>query len=554
MAEARLIRIKDNPFDRLRLGAAVAALPHSELLADFSWPVKLSDGGEAGSRAAHHGRRASRYSRSPAETRSPSRSHASHDAPPDATQPRQGHGGASRALQAQDGAVTSVRGGVHGRRARTGLEREAVNHDALGQVRPADAPPARLIPAAGPAGNAIYRGMPNPAAAATSPFQPPSFRRPSGRLAPAWLQDSPSETPSPAAPLFRGDATAVNADRVQRGVNDAQKRPLWLEPRAVASPVLLSPNVDAGYGAGGSTYTSSHRGTAGRAQTQPSYQGDSRRHPVTAARGATAQETAAPAAAPGPGTANAWDDLPIAAAVAPSADEEVVTLACEPCPHCSRAFAKARLGKHVDICQRSRGQHTVRGGGRRPPDPAGAVGAETEPAAPPAPADVSVRAGAEPRRVGRREGRAAPPSQPGATRSSDHGSPGESCGPASGSPSASLVMAGSSSLSERSERAADRRVECPHCNRRFHDEVAARHIPHCGDVRARLPRAPKMDKGNDAAAAAAAEKEAGEAAAAALQRARASVAVAEPSTRRVVPRYDLEPSAVEAATTQAHEP
>jgi hypothetical protein len=712
MAEARLARIKDS-FDLLTLGA-VAALPHSELLADFTWPVKPAYGAEADPRAARHGRRGSRHERPPTKSRSPSKSHASyasHAARPDATQPRRGHGGADRALHAptHDAAIASPRGGGHGRRASAGIEREGVSYGAMSALRSLDAP-------SGPAEDGMYVGgsalggvrgdglrelgrtaheggkgamlrdwdqlshanhsvLLVPSSVAAPPFHASSFHRASGKPVPIWLQHSPSDPPSPSPPQSHADATAVTADSRRmgvnesvngaqqrgvngappRGVNGPKKLPSWLEPPGVRSPLLPSPKSPSGQGEGGAGQgfkgplaTSPLRGAAGQSFAgdggQPVYRGAARSRPFPAAAasasGTRPRETAvsapvlaevsaalsaavavpgranaaatgaraqgatvlaaataavpagvpeaipvgAPAAVTIQGGANAWDDLPTAAAVAPSADEEVVALEFQPCPHCSRAFEKGRLGRHVDVCQRSRAPpaHLVRGGvatqpnllhgGGRRCDTVEAVGSETEPSVPNASVGVLIRAATEPRRVGRREGKGnAPPPHPGVSDGSGCGSQGDSVGTGSGvfgvesssggSPSTSLSRTTFASLTERSERAADRRITCPHCSRKFHEQAAERHIPHCGDVRARLPRGPKAEKGTGAAAAAAAERAAGEAAAAALLRARGGrggVAVAEPLGQPVLAGSNSElvadGEATGTAVQQAQEP
>lgn len=220
--------------------------------------------------------------------------------------------------------------------------------------------------------------------------------------------------------------------------------------------------------------------------------------------------------------ANLRDEKPINAAVALPTDDEVVQVEFEPCPHCSRAFAKARLGRHVEVCQRSRAPPslTARSGIRRYDGMSNLSSNSTDTVATDsttASGDTWVRA-PEPRRAGRRE----PKAQPALLGDVD-GEPNGSVRGDSGLSSLSGSLRESSTIVGR--RDPDRRVECPHCHRRFNEDAAARHIPHCGELHARVPRMPKPEHlAAEAAATAAAEKEAVEAAAAALKRARASAA------------------------------
>ena len=144
-----------------------------------------------------------------------------------------------------------------------------------------------------------------------------------------------------------------------------------------------------------------------------------------------------------------------------------------PCSHCARCFKPDRLARHEAAC---------------PKNPAKAKRQVYDSKARSLPAEAQQRKSAEDAK--QRQGSAGEPKKKKKKSSwRQKSAEFQAMLRASGNIRASISggTAGSGDLPEPPvvEPAHDDRVTCPHCNRKFNEDVAERHIPRCADVKAR---------------------------------------------------------------------
>ena len=546
----------DSAFDQLE--PAIAALPHSELLRDFSWPSKpRGDAIRRRAEPAQHGRRATtdlavkqyhtRQRRGAIEA--PHGRHQEHghrdradarmldepsahaqrgasDAPEHGRYREQGHGHRDRA----DARMLEAPPAHAGQR---GASDQGHDHwDRADAARMLEAPPAharrghgrRAAPSAEPHGAGLTSALGGGQYGRGSQS---ASRLPPSVIAPTVVK----ATSATLAALELGAGLIDDNNCLRTSASAVQLSPAWKKAQRPPVPVWLQ-EVSAEPWSPGKMMgdpIAEYRAPQ-PSEKPPAWRGEPPAARRPGARDETARARGGPASAPPApvaqaaragdarlGLTNPHDELPVKAGSATTtASEEVAQLECEACPHCKRAFAKDRLSRHMEVCRRSRAPPSLpaRTGERRygaaPTGGGAAVGAAAEAVGQvghAAASEVPCRM-SESRRPGWR-------AQHGQLQPAV-GSPTPTTEPPDGAPA-------------QTPAPHDGRVECVHCKRRFNEDVAERHIPHCGDVRARLrgPLKPTAEK-SAAAAAVAGEKEAQEAAA--LQRARtlAVGAAAEP--------------------------